>query len=270
MKIPDTPLPHPDTSRLVIWGSGELGSRVGRQWRQIGQPVVGITQSNNRHTALQNAGIRPVSGSAVDQLTAGDLLVLALPGHLRQQEAVETLEHSLTPPPDRVIMISSTGYYGLASGLVDEDSPHGPDERSARIAAAEDTFRGWAGGNGIIIRLGGLYRQGRGPMAALARKKGPKLRPPDKTLALIHYDDAATAIFAALRHQAPEKTYLAVTPPCPTRQEFYEQACHRLSLPKPAFDTPLGRAPAQYNVARLRRDLLPEPAYPTWQAALII
>ena len=93
--------------------------------------------------------------------------------------------------------------------------------------------------------------------------------PPNKTLALIHYDDAATAVGAALTHPDPDGIYLAVTPPCPSRQDFYLAACVLLDLDLPTFGRALAGKPAAYNVRRLRRDLLPEPAFPKWQAALV-
>jgi len=106
-------------------------------------------------------------------------------------------------------------------------------------------------------------------LLSLARRGAPPLRPPDKALALIHYDDAASAAFAALIHPKPERAYLGVTPPCPTRDEFYRLACKMLNLQEPVFGAPIGHPPAEYDVTRLRRDLLPQPAFPDWRAALL-
>jgi nucleoside-diphosphate-sugar epimerase len=122
---------------------------------------------------------------------------------------------------------------------------------------------------GVVLRCGGLYNHQRGPFTALARRgKVTRQAPADKTMALIHYDDVAAAVVAALRHPAPEPVYLAVTPPCPSRQEFYQLACDRLGLPLPFFDPPTGLPPVSYDVTSLRRDLLPTPAYPDWRMAI--
>jgi nucleoside-diphosphate-sugar epimerase len=150
--------------------------------------------------------------------------------------------------------------------VVYEDTPPGEEARATEIARVEQLFRQWAGSRGVILRLGGLYCPGRGPFSALARRRSFRLGPPDKTLALIHYADAATATWAALRHPAPEPVYLAVTPPCPTRYDFYQAACRQLNLPEPTFSEPLRQPLTQYDVTRLRRDLLPQPAYPDWRA----
>lgn len=252
-------------NRLIIWGAGELGGRVARMWYK--GAVIGATETTKRHVALQRAGITPIIGSPIKLLKPDDLLLLALPGHLKQKAAIESLAE--VEPPARSVLISSTGYYGpTPSGIIHEDSPPGSTERAARIALTEELFLAWAGKSGVIVRLGGLYRLGRGPMPALARRGAPLRRAPDKTLALIHYDDAAVAVKAALELLNAEQTYLGVTPPCPTRRTFYELACQKLALPAPDFAPLIGLPPAQYDVTRLRRDLLPQSAHPDWREAL--
>lgn len=252
--------------RLVVWGAGELGGQVAAAWVRLGGVAVGVTLTSQRHAALRAAGVEPQLGSAVEILRPGDALLLSLPGYANQEMALELL--AATPPPARAVLVSSTAYYGPAYGRVDENTPGGDEARAGRVAAVERAFQSWSGSAGVIMRLGGLYRPGRGPLAALARRGQPPLKPPDKTLALIHYDDAAAATVAALQHPAPDRVYLAVTPPCPTRREFYWQACRRLGLPAPRFDEPTGRPPAQYDVTRLRRDLLAQPTHPDWREAL--
>jgi nucleoside-diphosphate-sugar epimerase len=256
-------------SRLIIWGTGELGLRVALRWMQTGQPVFGFTKSTERHSNLKAAGIEPATGSPETYLGPDDCLLLSIPGHTNQQAAVEQLRQAQVAVPARSVFISVTGYYGAASGLIRVNSPPGEGSRSASIVAAEQTFQDWSGNQGVVLRLGGLYSQTRGPFAALARRRKITRRAPaDKTMALIHYEDAATAVAAALQHPDPDKVYLGVTPPCPTREEFYSLACEVLDLPLPDFDPPTGLAPAEFDVTSLRRDLLPEPQYPDWRMGL--
>jgi nucleoside-diphosphate-sugar epimerase len=253
-------------TRLLTWGAGQLGGRVARLWRDHGEPVLAFTQTEKRHAELAGWGIEPYLGSPARLLQPDDALLLALPGHEQQLAAVTAL--CSLPPPARLVLLSSTGYYGPASGRISEDTPAGPGQRPAAIAATEQAFLAWAGGRGVVIRLAGLYHSSRGPFNILAKGGTPRLGPPDKILSLIHYDDAARATLAALRHPDPAAIYLAVTPPCPTRQEFYRLACPRLQREAPVFSTPLNQPPAFFEVTRLRRDLLPQPAYPDWRAAL--
>lgn len=255
------------SGRTVILGAGELGGRVARLRAAAGDTVLGYTRSTARHPALKRDGVEPRAG-VPDDLTADDRLLIALPGADRQMMAVAALRNR--PAPRRVVFISSTGYYGATvRGDVNEDTPPGESDRAQRNAAAERAFRGWAGDRGVILRLGGLYRPGRGPLSALAKSKRVPPGPPDKTLALIHYDDAATAAAAALVHRDPRPVYLGVTPPCPQRKDFYLAASVILGLDLPGFERALGGAPAVYDVRRLRSDLLAEPAHARWQGALV-
>lgn len=251
-------------SRLIIWGAGELGSRVAAFW--LRSPVIGLTRSQNRHQKLRALGVEPRVGSAAPLLQPEDLLLIALPGDQTKQEAMTSLV-SLTPPR-RAVLVSTTGYYGTAPGTVNETTPAGTSARARRIAGLEEAFLGWAGARGVVVRLGGLYCRGRGPMVALARRGRAKEKAPNKALPLIHYEDAAEAIRTALAREETETVYLAVTPPCPTRLAFYEAACERLNLPLPSFSNPLPQGAATYDVSLLRRDLLPVAAHPDWRAVL--
>src|SRR5919108_1211157 len=129
--------------RLVVWGAGELGGRVGASWAKDGMPVLGLTRSTERHNDLRSRGITPLVGGAPGLLMPEDALLLALPGSASQHTAIAALAN--TPPPARAVLISSTGYYGSAHGRVDEDTPCGGDAHAAVVKAAEVAFRTWVG-----------------------------------------------------------------------------------------------------------------------------
>ena len=255
-----------EDAHLVIWGAGALGSRVGAGWAG---PVHGFTRTTARHATLRRAGIEPAVGDPLDLLAGGAAaqlrLLVALPGHEAQGAAIARLQR--IAPPVRAVLISTTGYYGSQGGRLNEETPAGDEARARSIAEVEEAFAAWAGEQGVILRMGGLYDDQRGPCAAL-RRRGTTRSPivPNKVLPLIHYDDAASAVGAALRRAPVAPCYLTVTPPCPTRAEFYAEACHRLKLPIPPQAPAQDAPPAIYDVALLRRDLLPHPAYPDWRA----
>ncbi len=259
-----TPSPKP---RLVVYGCGTLGALTAAEYAAGHGPCVGYTRTSDRHPALRERGVTPAQGSPLSALRPDDRLLLALPGTAAQRDAITEL--AAAPPPARVVLISSTGYYGQPSGRVDEDTPPGPDARSRDIAETEALFRAWAGTAGVVLRTAGLYQRGRGPLSALRSSGRPPLGPPDRTLGLVHYEDAAAAACAALLHPAPEPVYLTVMPPCPTRYDFYVAACVVLDLADPTFDAPLKLPPAVYDNSRLRRDLLPAPRHPRWQESLL-
>lgn len=249
--------------RLIVWGAGELGGRVAALWSGA---VLGFTATTARHDDLLAAGVEPRLGSAVPWLREDDYLLLALPGYQNQQTALEAL--SEIAPPERAVMISSTGYYGTPSGRVSVDTSAGMSERAQAIAHTETVFQEWTNGRGVVVRLGGLYRPGRGPFAAFAKRQRVPEKPPESKLALIHYDDAAKAVHQALIHPQPRPVYLGITPPCPTRREFYTAACQTLGLPTPKFISTESVGPSEFDVQHFREELLPQPSYPDWRAAL--
>lgn len=250
--------------RLVIWGAGELGGRVAQLWKH--GPVVGITKTLNRHSTLQAMGVEARLGSAADVLQPDDTFLLALPGYAAQREAISQLID--TPAPQRAVLISSTGYYGPnAQGVITPDTPPGPEDRPQKIAKTEEDFRQWAGLAGIVIRFGGLHRPGRGPITPLARRRTVPSGPPNKVLALIHYDDAAIATVKTLEIPNPAATYIGITLPSPTRQDYYTAACHSLGIDPPTFTKAIANPP-QYDIAAFQADLLPQPIHPDWREAL--
>ena len=105
---------------LTVWGAGELGSRIGAGWHA--GPVWGYTATPARHAALAAAGIGPRTGAPL-ALPAESVLVLALPGHARQGEAVRQLAARGLVAPRRVVLVSTTGLYGMPRGVVDETTP---------------------------------------------------------------------------------------------------------------------------------------------------
>jgi nucleoside-diphosphate-sugar epimerase len=255
-------------TRVVVWGAGELGAPIALRAAREGRPALAFTRSTDRHSALQAGGVVAHTGDAAPHVRPDDLLLLCVPGHEALTACVTALAQ-VGAKPARAVYISSTGYYGLASGRVDEETPPGLDTHAQSIAGGESLFRAWAGERGVVLRFGGLYKRGRGPLSALAKRGRPPLGPPDRTLSLLHYDDAVEATWCALHHPTPAPVYVGVVPPCPTRKDFYLAACVVLGLDLPGFDAALGLPLAVYDTRRFRTDLLPAPTHPRWQEALI-
>ena len=252
--------------RLVVWGCGELGSRVARLWMDQGGAVVGITQTDERHVVLEKLGIFPVTAEAGFALRDEDWLLISTPGSTNQLQALEYLIRDL--PPYRSVLASTVGVYGNQKGQLDENSPIGATPRALNAAQAEATFATWARDRGVTLRFGGLYQPGRGPFAAFARKRKIPDGDPARPLTLIHYDDAAQTAFQALRHPDPARCYLALCNPSPTRQMFYAMAQDALGIASTQDTSEATQPNRQFDTTRLHRDLLPSPQYPDWRAVL--
>jgi nucleoside-diphosphate-sugar epimerase len=252
--------------RLVVWGCGELGSRVARLWLRRGGTVVGVTQTDERHAVLEKLGIFPVIADAGLDLHDNDRLLLATPGAANQLLSLQALTRDL--PPARSVLASTIGIYGGQQGDIDETSPIGSTPRSLAAAQLEAAFEAWTRGSGVTLRFGGLYQPGRGPFAAFQRSHTIPAGEPAKPLTLIHYDDAAQATLQALLHSSPSPRYLAFCSPSPTRRAFYTLARGALGLPRTDYGDPTEAPTRRFDTTLLQRDLLPNPQYPDWRAAL--
>jgi len=251
---------------VIIWGAGELGGRVAHLAQQAGYSTHAYTKSTHRHQELERAGIQTHVGDPTG-MKEEDVLLLSIAGTQALADAIDRLWSQKAPR--RVILTSSTGYYHGQSGDLGPGSPPGTTPRAQAIHATEMKFRQWAGEGGVVLRFGGLYRPGRGPLSALQKSGQVPTGAMDRILPLIHYDDAATATFEAMGHEKPRSTYIGVTPPCPTRREFYLAASVILQLNLPNFGRSLEHALTNYDIGSLRRDLLSEPKHPRWQEALL-
>ncbi|GIX46228.1 MAG: hypothetical protein KatS3mg131_0439 [Candidatus Tectimicrobiota bacterium] len=103
--------------RLLIWGAGELGGRVGALWAARGKPVLGFTRSTARHETLRRQGLVPQVGTPLAALAPHDALLLALPGSARQREALALLTGMPPVGPRRAAELRG-GYYGTPQGRV--------------------------------------------------------------------------------------------------------------------------------------------------------
>ncbi|MEZ4556968.1 MAG: hypothetical protein R2854_11080 [Caldilineaceae bacterium] len=192
-------------------------------------PVWGYTATPARHAALAAAPASGRDGRAVcvaGRRRAGK----ALPGHARQGEAVRQLATRWSRCG--VVLVSTTGSTACRAASWTRTPLPDTDARPKHRRGGGG-LPGVGGRAGVVMRLGGLYGPGRGPGAALARRSAAS-GPANRTLPLIHYDDAAAAIVASSAHgRAGALLSRAVTPPCPTRGDLYRAAHACLGLGEP-------------------------------------
>jgi len=187
-------------------------------------------------------------------------VLLSVSGSAGQEAATRTLEGRLA---GRVVFVSTTGVYGENSGALGLSGPFGASDRARAAQGAESAARDLGA---VIVRLGGLYKENRGPAAAFRRTLQAPPGPGGRTLPLVHEEDAVTALDAALRHKNPRPVYIAVTPPLPTRAEFYGALAANLGVATPLLGE--GGEPSSYDIEGLRADLLATPAHPDWREIL--
>jgi nucleoside-diphosphate-sugar epimerase len=246
-------------STLIV-GCGYLGRRVGARLREHGEQVWGTVRSLDKAAELHAIGIEPV---LIDVLEVGSLRSLPIvdrvfycvgfdraSGATLRTVYVDGLQNVLDNLPGlvmRLVYASSTGVYGQTGGeWVDESSAVAPRHESGKACLeAELRLAEWAEPRAfqlstIVLRFAGLYGPGRVVRRSVLERGEPIASDPDKLLNLIHIDDAAGAVLAALDASHPERVYLISDDRPVTRREYYCTAAALLGGPEPRFSPPRG------------------------------
>lgn len=140
--------------------------------------------------------------------------------------------------PQRLLYISTSGVYGDCGGkLVTEVHPKFPaTDRARRRVAAERRVRTWAGRNGCaasILRVPGIYAEGRLPLDRL-RAGTPALEAEADTYTNhIHADDLAQIIIAALCRGRPQRAYHASDDSRLKMGDYFDRVADAARLPRP-------------------------------------
>nr|WP_303652688.1 NAD-dependent epimerase/dehydratase family protein [Paludisphaera mucosa] len=250
---------------MLVVGCGYLGRRVASEWVGRGEAVFGMTRSAEGAASLAALGVRPVRADVLDAaslagLPAVDRVLYAVgydrgAGPSKRSVYVDGLRNVLEHLPAgvaRLVYVGSTSVYGDDDGgWVDEDSPAEPITESGRICLdAERVLTAWARESGVstvILRCSGLYGPGRIIRRTLIERGEPIPGDPERTLSLIHVDDAARAATAALDAASPGRLYLASDDRPVPRREYYRVVAAHLNAPPPAFIPP---APGSPEAAR--------------------
>ncbi|TWT73127.1 SDR family oxidoreductase [Allorhodopirellula solitaria] len=301
-------VPYRRPSLLVV-GCGYLGVRVGEQARARGWTVSATTR--NRLQTLAQQDFFPLSFDWNDTRDLGtidrairehdiDRVLISVSydrnsrvgrfdsqvgglARLLQQIRV-TSEQTGRATPD-ICYISTTGVYHQTGGeWVDEYSTTRPQRDGGRAhLIAEAKLRSCLGERPwTILRLSGIYGPGRVPRAADVRAGRPIASPPQGHLNLIHVDDAASAVIAALswgdRDDAArrERLYVASDDRPIMRRQFYEEIARQTRSAAPTFLPAAGDGPSRYRSEtdkqiwnhRCKRDLVAQWEYPTFVEGL--
>jgi nucleoside-diphosphate-sugar epimerase len=228
----------------AVIGVGVLGTSLCRQLLENNWKVTGITKTSSRHDEIrQQVGADIIGQEKEDRFTlqtAEDTLyrkkypycVFCAPpsGFDDYASAVEEAMTQWWDQQGIFVFTSSGGIYGPgdSSGIatVNEESPL-PDPgdnnpRSARLLGAETAVLGQGG---TVLRLAGLYTLDRGAHNFWLGKEEVGGRA-DGIINLLHYDDAAGSVVAALQVEdvatVKGKTFLISDGHPLTRQQICE------------------------------------------------
>lgn len=244
--------------RVLVVGSGYLGTRAAQLWRDAGNEVYATTRGH-RADVLSRIGLRPLTmdvtqGATLGAIPAVDTVVFAV-GRERRSKAtmfdihVKGLQAVLDALPGstgRVIYVSSTGVYGQDTGeWVDAESACEPAREGGRACLAGERllFAHSRGRDAVVLRLAGLYGPGRAPLSAQVAAGRLIAGSPDAYLNLIHVEDAASAVVAAASVPVHNRTFVVSDGQPPTRGEYVGLLAECLGVAPPPFEggTGLGK-----------------------------
>jgi len=279
--------------RVLIIGCGYVGLSLGRRLAGLGHQVFGLRRGAGEAARLAEAGVLPLQADITrpDTLPAitqpWDWVVNCVSssgGGVEEYRGIyctgaENLCGWLGgAPPHRLVYTSSTGVYGQNDGTwVDEQSPTEPSAETGRVLLeAEQIWLSAAREKrlpAIILRVAGIYGPERGYwlrrfQSGEARLEGDGGR----FLNMIHREDAAGAVIAALAGGQPGAIYNAVDDEPVSQRTLFEWLAKRYHRPLPptvpeeeAGLRKRGVTSKRISNARLRRELGWNLLYPTFR-----
>ncbi len=200
--------PKTKVNSIVVAGAGYTGERLLRTLSGKTNQLIGLSRS--KHLDIPGVEFHQIDLDATtpDRIDAGanSLVCYLVPPatDVEPESRIRRfLEEVLIQPPDRLLLISTTGVYGDCHGeWVNETRPINPQtERAQRRAKVEEHCQNWASENEMslaIFRVAGIYGPGRVPVERLRRGFSLPQNQPDGFSNRIHVDDLMNACVAGL------------------------------------------------------------------------
>jgi len=279
--------------RVLIVGCGYVGLPLGAELVRRGHEVFGLRRGAPE--ALRAAGLKPLSADLTrpESLTnlrnefdwvvncaasgggsADDYRQLYLEGNRN------LLSWLADRPPGRFVYTSSTSVYAQNDGsLVTEISPAQPEAPTAKVLVAAEELLLAAARNrfpAVILRVASIYGPDRGHafqqfLRGEARLEGDGSR----YLNMIHREDLAGIIIAALERGQPGEIYNAVDNEPVSQSAFFCWLATELKRPMPPTQEEAAAAEAgrkrgvtnkRVSNAKLRQKLAYQFLYPDFRA----
>jgi nucleoside-diphosphate-sugar epimerase len=229
--------------RVLIVGCGYVGLPLGAELVKQGHEVFGLRRSPGAEADLEAAGIKLLIGDITkpEQLTqlpaSYDWVVncvSASGGGAEEYREVylqgtrNLIEWLGAAPPKKFVYTSSTSVYGQNDGsLVKENSPTEPAVETGKVLVETERVLIEAAREGkfpaVILRLAGIYGPDRGHWFKQYLKNEARIEGSGaRILNMIHRDDVAGVIIAALKSGRPGEVYNAVDDEPVSQLHFFQ------------------------------------------------
>jgi nucleoside-diphosphate-sugar epimerase len=244
--------------RILIVGCGYVGLSLGAELVRQGHEVFGLRRSPENEAELKSAGIRPLYADISQRADLEKLpsefdwvvnTVSSSKGGAEEYrqiyfEGTRNLIEWLAPhPPKKFVYTSSTSVYGQTdSSVVKETSPAEPASETSRILVETENLLLKAAAEkkipAVILRAAGIYGPERGHLFLQYLRNEAKIAGKgDRIINMIHRDDLAGAIIAALKNGRPGEIYNAVDDEPVAQIHFFRWLSETLGKSMPPFAT---------------------------------
>jgi nucleoside-diphosphate-sugar epimerase len=241
--------------RALIVGCGYVGLALGAELAREGHEVFGLRRNSDGSADLTSVGITLLVGDITRLETLKDLpatydwvvdCASSSGGGAEEYRAVylqgarNLVSWFGGSAPRKFVYTSSTSVYGQTDGsLVTESSATEPEAQTARVLVAAEKVLFEAAQNqsfpAVILRLAGIYGPGRGYWLLQFLKGQAQMEGDgDRMLNMIHRDDVAGAIIAALKNGHPGSVYNVVDNEPASQLELFRWLSARLNQTLPA------------------------------------
>ena len=271
--------------RVLIVGCGYVGLSLGADLARQGHEVLGVRRSAGAAPELEAAGLRLVVADVTNPAELAKLpgpfdwvvnCASASGGGVEEYRRIylegnRNLMAVLTGTPlKKFVYTSSTGVYGQNDGaLVKETHPTEPATEAGQVLVeAEKLLLGaqqQCGFPAVVLRVAGIYGPGRGHYLKQFLKNEARIEGRgERLLNMIHRDDVAGVIHAALRRARAGEIFNAVDDEPVTQATFLRWLAEELGKwPPPSVpeDTDVVRKRGVTNKRVSNRKLKMELGY---------
>jgi nucleoside-diphosphate-sugar epimerase len=278
-------------TRLFVFGFGYSARATAARMLPQGARVAGTTRESDKLAVIGSLGVTPLLFEGMrrelaigDALAEADHILVSIPPGDAGDPVLRHHRYDLAAAnPRALVYLSTVGVYGDHAGeWIDETSECCPaTERGRRRLEAEAGWRRFSEETGIpvaILRLGGIYGPGRGPLEKIRAGKAQRIVKPGQTFNRIHVDDIATIVEAAFEKRAGGIFNGVDDEPAPP-EDVIAFAARLMGLPPPpevAFEdaklSPMARSfygeSKRVRNDRIKSELGVQLAYPTYREGI--
>lgn len=185
-----------------------------------------------------------VQGDLTSFLAHSEILIIDIPPGLRSDPEADFVgkigrikDYIEKSPVEKVIFVSSTSVYKDEENFpeyTEENEANGTSEAAKQLISSEKMLLKNEHFQTTVIRFGGLIGPGRHPVNHLANKTG--IKNPKAPVNLIQQEDCIEIINQIIKKEAWGKTFNAVYPKHPSKEDYYTKTAKEKNLNIPEFD----------------------------------